>query len=480
VFGVAALAKLADPPGSVQAAQGFGVPDRLARTVALFIPLAELLAAGLLLVPQSARAGAILALALLGLFSAGIIRAMSRGEAPDCHCFGVLHSEPAGARSLARNGVLAALAIVPLAVASPGASPWGWIGGLDTTQTWLLAAVVALAAVLAVQSAFLISLLGQHGRILIRLDALEVGGAPSGATSADQAGNGYGLPVGETVPAFELPDVTGALVTLESLRAIGQPVLLLFTDPECGPCSELMPEAAGWQREYGDVLTIALVSRGSARDQDAETRAHGLTNVLLQADRETAEAFNCQATPSALLVSVEGAVAAPAAAGAAGIRELVAWAVNGGPPRLDVIPSAAPALAIGAPAPSLLLQDLDGQPLELSDPDAGRRLLLFWNPGCGFCQSIVSELRAWESRAGQDEPELVLVSTGAAAENRALALRSRIVLDPSFTAASLFGATGTPSAILLDAGGRIHAPLSVGAPAVMALANQATLAASAT
>jgi hypothetical protein len=54
------------------------------------------------------------------------------------------------------------------------------------------------------------------------------------------------------------------------------------------------------------------------------------------------------------------------------------------------------------------------------------------------------------------------------------------VLDPSFTAASLFGATGTPSAILLDAGGRIHAPLSVGAPAVMALANQATLAASAT
>jgi hypothetical protein len=35
---------------------------------------------------------------------------MARGEAPDCHCFGQLHSESAGWRTLARNGLLAAIA----------------------------------------------------------------------------------------------------------------------------------------------------------------------------------------------------------------------------------------------------------------------------------------------------------------------------------------------------------------------------------
>jgi methylamine dehydrogenase accessory protein MauD len=476
VFGVAALAKLADRLGSEQAARDFGVPERLAGPVAVVIPVAELLAAGLLLVPQSARAGSVLALALLGLFSAGIIRAMSHGEAPDCHCFGTLHSEPAGVRTLMRNGLLIAIAVVPLAAASPGASPWRWIDGLDTTQTWLLAAVVALAVALAAQSAFLVSLLRQHGRILIRLDALELGSASPGAAVPGQAG--YGLPVGDPAPDFELPDVTGRPVALAYLRAAGRPVLLLFTDPECGPCSALMPEIAGWQREYTDVVTIALVSRGSAREHDAEVREHGLANVLLQADRETAEAFNCQATPSALLVGAEGAVAAPAAAGAEAIKALVAAAVNEGPPDLEVIRSTVSALQIGAPAPQLSLHDLDGKPIELSDPDAGHRLLLFWNPACGFCQTMVSDLRRWESRTRKDAPELVLLSAGTAADNRALEFRSRIVLDPSFTAGSLFGATGTPSAILLDPGGRVHAPLSVGAPAVMALANHATLTAS--
>ncbi|MGH9285870.1 MAG: MauE/DoxX family redox-associated membrane protein [Acidimicrobiales bacterium] len=43
---------------------------------------------------------------------------MSHGRRPDCHCFGQLRPTPAGAATLARNGVLLAAALV-LFVAGP-------------------------------------------------------------------------------------------------------------------------------------------------------------------------------------------------------------------------------------------------------------------------------------------------------------------------------------------------------------------------
>jgi hypothetical protein len=48
-------------------------------------------------------------------------------------------------------------------------------------------------------------------------------------------------------------------------------------------------------------------------------------------------------------------------------------------------------------------------------------------------------------------------------------LRSPIVLDPGFSAGSAFGATGTPSAVLVDAAGTIASGVAVGAPNVFAL-----------
>src|SRR3954463_14740375 len=95
VFLTAGAAKLADREGSRAAIAGFGVPPAMASPLGVLLPLVELTAA-VLLVPAAAAAwGALLALALLLLFIAGIARSMARGEAPDCHCFGQLHSAPA-------------------------------------------------------------------------------------------------------------------------------------------------------------------------------------------------------------------------------------------------------------------------------------------------------------------------------------------------------------------------------------------------
>jgi hypothetical protein len=62
------------------------------------------------------------------------------------------------------------------------------------------------------------------------------------------------------------------------------------------------------------------------------------------------------------------------------------------------------------------------------------------------------------------------VSSGSIEENRELGLRSWVVLDEGFALGKAFGARGTPSAVLVDAEGRIVSTVGVGAQDVMALA----------
>jgi|1186.fasta_scaffold08596_2 hypothetical protein len=114
VFAVAGIAKLADLEGSRDALIGFGVSERLARPGAAVVPIAELAVAFLLVFDATARVGAAAALALLAAFCIGIAGAMGRGETPDCHCAGQLHSAPADSRTLIRNGALAGLAALVL------------------------------------------------------------------------------------------------------------------------------------------------------------------------------------------------------------------------------------------------------------------------------------------------------------------------------------------------------------------------------
>jgi hypothetical protein len=63
-----------------------------------------------------------------------------------------------------------------------------------------------------------------------------------------------------------------------------------------------------------------------------------------------------------------------------------------------------------------------------------------------------------------------VVSAGTVAENLAMGLRSTVVLDQNFSVGSAFGASGTPSAVLVDSDGSVASELAVGAPAVLELA----------
>jgi hypothetical protein len=64
----------------------------------------------------------------------------------------------------------------------------------------------------------------------------------------------------------------------------------------------------------------------------------------------------------------------------------------------------------------------------------------------------------------------VVVSAGTEEANNQMGLASTMVLDQQFSVGRAFGASGTPSAVLVDAEGKIASEVAVGAPAVLELA----------
>lgn len=473
VFMVAAVGKLADRQGSRQAVVDFGVPKRIAVPTALFLPILELAIVALLIPSASARLGGVAALGLLMVFTTAIALNIARGKNPDCHCFGQLRSAPVGWSTVMRNAILM---IVAAAVAWRGGEtpsfPSSATGVGLSLSTWvaLLIALLALA-VAAIGGWFLLHLLPQQGRILLRLEEVE-------ATLG--VGPIFGLPVGEPAPEFELRGLDGDTVSLTGLRAPGHPVLLFFMNPDCAPCDALLPDIARWQREYAEWVTVTVISRGSVEANRAKAERHGLQMVLIQKAREVGERYQIDSTPSAVLISAQGEIASQIGYGAESIRERLRQAVNerSDAPAEEVtndagdhyqpVPSATP--GIGQSAPALVLPDLAGETFDLADARGTSTLILFWSPSCGFCQQMLPELKAWERKRGDGSPRLLVVSSGTVVENRAMGFTSPVVLDADGSVMRRFGAAGTPTAVLVDAGGRIASALATGAREVMALA----------
>jgi peroxiredoxin len=115
------------------------------------------------------------------------------------------------------------------------------------------------------------------------------------------------------------------------------------------------------------------------------------------------------------------------------------------------------------------MADLDGMPVHLGEAHGREVLLLFWNPGCGFCTHMLDDLRALEEDLLPDALNLLIVSAGTVEDNRAMNLRSPIVLDQDFKVARDFGVNATPCAILIDADGRIASGIVAGATAILNL-----------
>jgi thiol-disulfide isomerase/thioredoxin len=137
-----------------------------------------------------------------------------------------------------------------------------------------------------------------------------------------------GLPVGAIAPGFALPDLDGGTQTLESLRSRGLPVALVFVSPTCGPCHLMLPEIGRWQVALADRLTIALVSQGSPDDNEPLAAEYGIDNMLLQADFEVLTAYRVRGTPSAVVVTPEGAIGSSVVSSNVAIEPLLRLALR--------------------------------------------------------------------------------------------------------------------------------------------------------
>jgi thiol-disulfide isomerase/thioredoxin len=503
VFLVAGFAKLADLAGSRRAVVALGVPERLA-VLGTVLPLVEL-AVGVALVPAvSARFGALAAIGLLACFCTAIANAIARGRAPDCHCFGQLHSAPAGWGTLARNLTLLSIAgFVAIA---------GWGGGGDSATRWVtrvgagwlvaIAAGAVIVALVSFQVWFSLQLLSQNGRVLGRVEALEaalersmgaLGVGEDGGTVLEPLGaglRGAGLAVGSPAPDFDLESIVGERASLASLLSSGRRVMLVFSDSGCGPCDALMPDVARWQREHHAQLQIAVIASGDVERNREKATRHQLARVLLQSEREVANAYQSYGTPTAVVIGTDGLIASPSVAGSEAITKLTAQATRTLVPVRQHAPSAnghaapsanghangsAPPAApspdrsrVGQPAPELVLADLDGARVALKDLYQERTLAVFWNPSCGFCRQMLPALRAIEENPPSGSPRLVAISAGDASVVREQGIPFRVVLDGEGEAMRAFGAGGTPMAVLVEQG-LIASPVAAGADAILTL-----------
>ncbi len=140
------------------------------------------------------------------------------------------------------------------------------------------------------------------------------GGRPVANRSlAESKINRSGLKAGTPAPDFRVPRADGGELTLGEYR--GRRVLLVFSDPKCGPCNALAHRLTEAARKRPDVHVL-LVNRGDAAANRAKAAEHGVSFPIgLQEKWEVSRLYEIYATPVAFLIDEEGVVAAGVATG---------------------------------------------------------------------------------------------------------------------------------------------------------------------
>jgi thiol-disulfide isomerase/thioredoxin/uncharacterized membrane protein YphA (DoxX/SURF4 family) len=471
IFGVAGVAKFLDQPGAEKAVTDFGVPAEFAKPAAYLLSAAEVLLALLLLFTTTSWLGALGALILLLIFIAGMIYQLASGKEADCHCFGQLHSERVSSKSLIRNVIFSALALF---LVGQGSGRQGLSFTDDRMDFMQFAFGLIISGLLGAVIFYLKRISAQQTQILRRIEILDVISREGGAVERQEAGDpNEGLPIGSPFPDFELPDLSGRVVSFEHLLAERKPTLFLFVAPTCSPCKALVPEIAEWESKLADKVNIVLISRGKADENREKFSISEKSRVLLQKDREVANLVHAKWTPTALFVDAAGNIASHIAAGDSAIRELVEKVSeadvsnefvyftnsngNGRAPK------------IGEAVPDFTLDDREGQKVASSDLKGSPTLAAFWSTTCPHCINMMEDIREWEQSRSAADPKLIVFSDGDVEELKKIELTSPIVLDKDYKTATKLGMLGTPSAVLIDEHGRIVSETAIGAQNIWAL-----------
>jgi peroxiredoxin/uncharacterized membrane protein YphA (DoxX/SURF4 family) len=475
IFGVAGFAKLHDLSGSKKAVEGFGVPGSLAKPLGILLPITEIAIAISLLFVQTSWFGAIGAAALLGIFIAGMTYQWFQGNAPDCHCFGQVHSQPVSPKSIIRNVIfiIPAVVLIYFGKDRQGLDLFNTNNNVltDSPMTPILIFIgLAVIGLLAAVVYFLKQISEQQVQIMRRIEILEFT-AHDGTKEVereDVKNPTQGLTIGAVAPEFELPDLNGKRFGLKDLLKPQKTTAFFFVSPTCNPCGALLPEIEGWQEQFKDRLNFVFVSSGEAKDNADKLGGNTFKQVLLQKDREVAELFKAQWTPTVVLVSPEGRIASHLAAGDSDIRKIFEKLGEDSEAEMFFYANG-DANKLGQDLPDFEIEDIAGKTITAKDLVGKPTLITYWSTGCGWCSRMLDELREWDKTKGQDEPNLLVVSSGDVEKNKEMGLESPVLLDDEGVISKELGMSGTPSAILINENGKIISEVAVGSSQIWTL-----------
>jgi peroxiredoxin len=330
-------------------------------------------------------------------------------------------------------------------------------------------------------------LLRQNGRILLRLDDLE--------KRLDELGFGEsergGLPLGSPAPDFDLSGLGAERKTLADFR--GQSLLLIFFNPGCGFCRDLVPRLAALgtsRKPVGDQSAATpastnghphplIISSGDMEQNRKFFAEHQVAcPVLVQKETEVSTAYEAKGTPSGYLIDAEGKIASEFALGAESLLALAngtAAALANGEEKQRANRFSSRSLArskikrdglkAGTPAPDFQLPRLDGRgKVSLSTLRGRRVLIVFSSPHCEPCNELAPRLQKFHRK--RPNFQLVMISNGEPDENRAKVKEHRltfpVALQQSWTVSRQYAIFATPAAYMINQDGIIVHDVAVG------------------
>jgi len=132
-----------------------------------------------------------------------------------------------------------------------------------------------------------------------------------------------GIKPGTMAPDFTLPSVTGPVVSLRQYQ--GQRVVLVFTDPHCGPCNQLGPYLVrAYHRRTAKSPAIIIIARGDPVENRKKAEEQGFEfPVVVQHRWKLSREYGIFKTPVAFLIGDDGRILRPVAVGLNQIRNLL-------------------------------------------------------------------------------------------------------------------------------------------------------------
>jgi peroxiredoxin len=130
-----------------------------------------------------------------------------------------------------------------------------------------------------------------------------------------------GLSAGTSAPRFCLPTIFGEQIEGPSIAA-GKLLLLVFSDPDCGPCEALAPFLERLCRTTRD-LNVLMISRGSIDQNRAKLRTYRPSfQIGIQSGWQVSRAYAMFATPIAYLIDDTGMIITDVMVGVDSIRDM--------------------------------------------------------------------------------------------------------------------------------------------------------------